>query len=48
LVLPVESTWIESVKGEALDRAIWTGDQDFFGTGVATWSTATVQRHLES
>lgn len=30
-----------------LECAIWTEDQDFFGTGVATWTTATVQRYLE-
>jgi len=27
-----------------LECAIWTEDQDFFGTGVATWTTATVER----
>lgn len=31
-----------------LECAIWTEDQDFFGTGVATWTTATVQRYLDS
>jgi predicted nucleic acid-binding protein len=30
-----------------LECAIWTEDQDFFGTGVATWTTATVQRYLD-
>ncbi|MEY4354549.1 MAG: hypothetical protein RLZZ609_2790 [Cyanobacteriota bacterium] len=29
-----------------LECAIWTEDQDFFGTGVATWTTATVERYL--
>ena len=23
-------------------------DQDFFGTGVATWTTATVERYFEN
>jgi predicted nucleic acid-binding protein len=31
-----------------LECAIWTEDQDFFGTGLATWTTATVQRYLDS
>jgi predicted nucleic acid-binding protein len=26
---------------------IWTEDQDFFGTGVATWNTRTVKLYLE-
>jgi len=30
-----------------LECAIWTEDQDFFGTGVATWTTATVHRYLD-
>ena len=29
-----------------LECAIGTEDQDFFGTGVATWTTATVKRYL--
>ena len=28
--------------------AIWTEDQDFFGIGIATWTTNTVERYLES
>jgi predicted nucleic acid-binding protein len=31
-----------------LECAIWTEDQDFFGTGIATWTTNTVDRYLES
>jgi len=27
-----------------LECAVWTEDQDFFGTGVATWTCATVER----
>ncbi len=29
-----------------LECAVWTEDQDFFGTGVATWTCATVERYL--
>ena len=29
-----------------LEGAVWTEDQDFFGTGVATWTCATVERYL--
>ena len=31
-----------------LECAIWTEDQDFFGIGIATWTTNTVKRYLES
>ena len=31
----------------ALSAGIWTHDQDFFGTGVATWTTTTLQRWLD-
>jgi len=29
-----------------LECAVWTEDQDFFGTGVATWTCANVERFL--
>ena len=29
-----------------LDCPIWTEDQDFFGSGVATWTTATIEVYL--
>ena len=29
-----------------LECPIWTEDRDFFGSGVATWTTATVERYL--
>ena len=29
-----------------LDCPIWTEDQDFFGSGVATWTTRTVEVYL--
>lgn len=31
-----------------MDCPIWTEDQDFFGTGVPTWTTATVPLYLGS
>lgn len=31
----------------ALSAAIWTNDNDFLGTGVATWTTETLQAWLE-
>lgn len=30
-----------------IDAAVWTEDGDFLGTGVATWTTATVQGWLQ-
>lgn len=27
----------------AVDAPVWTEDQDFLGSGVATWTTATVE-----
>jgi predicted nucleic acid-binding protein len=32
----------------ALDAAIWTEDNDLLGTGVATWTTATIQIWLDN
>jgi predicted nucleic acid-binding protein len=40
--------WPALALAMQLECAIWTEDQDFFGTGVATWTTATVQRYLDS
>jgi len=31
----------------ALSADVWTNDNDFLGTGVATWTTETLQRWLE-
>ncbi len=31
----------------ALDGAVWTHDQDLFGTGVASWTTTTLQGWLD-
>jgi len=30
-----------------LDLDIWTDDQDFFGTGIATWTTGRVELYLK-
>jgi predicted nucleic acid-binding protein len=30
----------------ALDCPVWTEDQDFFGSSVATWTTSTVTMYL--
>jgi predicted nucleic acid-binding protein len=40
--------WPALALAMQLECAIWTEGQDFFGTGVATWTTATVQRYLDS
>ena len=39
--------WPAVASALALDAAIWTNDNDFLGTGVATWTTDTLQRWLE-
>ena len=31
----------------ALSAGVWTNDNDFLGTGVATWTTETLQLWLE-
>jgi len=31
-----------------LNCAVWTEDQDFFGSGVATWTTSTVELYLRN
>ena len=38
--------WPALALGLQLECAIWTEDKDFFGTGVATWTTRTVERYL--
>jgi predicted nucleic acid-binding protein len=30
----------------AVDSAIWTADADFFGCGIATWTTETIELYL--
>ena len=34
--------------GLQMECAIWTEDQNFFGTGIATWTSGTVERYLSS
>jgi predicted nucleic acid-binding protein len=38
--------WPVLATALALDCPIWTEDQDFFGSGVATWTTSTVPMYL--
>jgi len=38
--------WTVLAAALALDCPIWSEDQDFFGSGVATWTTKTVQIYL--
>lgn len=39
--------WPTVAAAMAVDAAVWTEDHDFFGTGVATWTTATVRAWLQ-
>jgi predicted nucleic acid-binding protein len=41
------SDWPVVASALALSAAIWTNDNDFLGTGVATWTTETLQRWLD-
>jgi predicted nucleic acid-binding protein len=38
--------WPVLATALALDSPVWTEDQDFFGSGVATWTTGTVLMYL--
>ncbi|EGF31563.1 hypothetical protein IMCC9480_3723 [Oxalobacteraceae bacterium IMCC9480] len=38
--------WPVLASALALDCPVWTEDQDFFGSGVATWTTSTVTMYL--
>jgi predicted nucleic acid-binding protein len=40
--------WPTVALALALDAGIWTNDYDFFGCGVATWTTETLIAHLQS
>lgn len=40
--------WPALALGLQLECAIWTEDRDFFGTGIATWTSSTVERYLNS
>jgi predicted nucleic acid-binding protein len=39
--------WPVVAAALALWTTIWTNDKDFFGTGVATWTTETLQGWLD-
>jgi predicted nucleic acid-binding protein len=43
-----ESDWPILATALALGCPIWTEDADFFGTGVAVWTTARVEIFLKS
>ena len=38
--------WPAVAAALLLDCPVWTEDQDFFGSGIATWTTATVEIYL--
>ena len=40
--------WFTVALALAIEAAIWTMDNDFFGCGVATWTTDTLLIHLKS
>lgn len=39
--------WPVVASALALNAGVWTNDNDFLGTGVATWTTDTLQRWLQ-
>lgn len=41
-----EQDWPLLALALTLDCPVWTEDKDFFGTGVATWHTQTVEIYL--
>ncbi len=43
-----EQDWPILAAALALDCSIWTEDADFFGVGIATWTTANVHHFFES
>ena len=38
--------WPIAATSLLLDCPIWTEDQDLFGSGIATWTTANVELYL--
>lgn len=38
--------WFTVALALAIEAAIWTNDNDFFGCGIATWTTDTLLAHL--
>lgn len=43
-----EEDWPILATALTLDCPVWTEDADFFGVGVATWTTATIGHYFES
>jgi predicted nucleic acid-binding protein len=43
-----EEDWPVLACALGLECAIWTEDRDFFGAGVATWTSARVEIYLRS
>lgn len=43
-----DEDWPVLAAAMALGCPIWTEDADFFGVGVATWTTATIKYYFES
>ena len=39
--------WPAVASALALNAGVWTNDNDFLGTGVATWTTETLHRWLQ-
>jgi predicted nucleic acid-binding protein len=39
--------WPVVARALALSAAIWTNDNDFLGTGVATWTTKSLKAWLD-
>lgn len=46
LKLRDEDDWPILAAALALNCPIWTEDADFFGVGVATWTTSNILHHL--
>ena len=46
--VPFTNNWPILAVALLLNCPIWTEDQDFFGVGVATWTTANIGLFLES
>ena len=42
-----EDDWPVAAVALALDSPIWTEDHDFFGAGIATWTTDRVELYLK-
>ena len=43
----LRATGRQRLGDERLKAGIWTNDNDFLGTGVPTWTTATLQGWLD-